>query len=69
MRLEKNVIVTLTPSHISCPKTWCENFSLLVREVKKSRATTKKFSRHFIRGLQTRIRLFSVRISDKVGPD
>ncbi|WP_155392631.1 DUF1661 domain-containing protein [Porphyromonas gulae] len=34
---------------------------LEVREVKKSRATTKKFSRHFIRGLQTRIRLFSVR--------
>ncbi|WP_235318152.1 DUF1661 domain-containing protein [Porphyromonas gulae] len=33
----------------------------MVREVKNSRAKTKKFSRHFISGLQTIIRLFSVR--------
>ena len=28
-------------------KTWLGNFFVLVREVKNSRATTKKFSRHF----------------------
>nr|WP_152566935.1 DUF1661 domain-containing protein [Porphyromonas gulae] len=30
-------------------KTWRENFLLLVRGVKKSRAKTKKFSRRFFR--------------------
>ncbi|WP_143740811.1 DUF1661 domain-containing protein [Porphyromonas gingivalis] len=29
------------------PKTWRENFFVLVREVKNLRATAKKISRHF----------------------
>ena len=36
-------------SHSMLPKTWRENFFVLVREVKNLRATAKKISRHFFR--------------------
>ncbi|MCE8188919.1 DUF1661 domain-containing protein [Porphyromonas gingivalis] len=52
-----------------CHKTWCVNFFVLVREVKNSRATTKKFSRHFVQKTRATIRSFAVRISDKTDPD
>ncbi|WP_232522044.1 DUF1661 domain-containing protein [Porphyromonas gingivalis] len=41
------LIYALEFSRLLSHKTWCENFSLLVWEAKNSRATTKKFSRHF----------------------
>ncbi|BAK24624.1 hypothetical protein PGTDC60_0455 [Porphyromonas gingivalis TDC60] len=34
--------------HLWFLKTWCVNFFILAREVKKSRAKTKKILRHFI---------------------
>ncbi|WP_232523943.1 DUF1661 domain-containing protein [Porphyromonas gingivalis] len=37
--------------------------------MKNSRATTKKFPRHFVQKTRATIRSFVVRISDKTDPD